>query len=90
MLLPISVATGYLQDHLYSANLLSRGLGEAVLHCPVQIILSAELPPLFLVQVQDITYMQNIFIVEQCGGLGSFFVRFVISTFVAYIYTKKL
>ena len=39
------------QDHLYTANLLSRGLGEAVLHCPVQLVLAAHIPPLFLVQV---------------------------------------
>lgn len=40
------------KEHLYSCNLLSTALGQALVHAPLPLVLQCELPPLYLVQVQ--------------------------------------
>ena len=39
------------KEQLYSCNILSSALGEAIVHCPLELLLQCELPPLYLVQV---------------------------------------
>jgi len=59
VLVPLYIKACAGKERLYSCNILSSALGQAIVHCPLQLLLQCELPPLYLVQDVDSSSMPD-------------------------------